>query len=280
MANRYDIYRRLEPDPTRHSLAEGFAAGVHDPVWFLSRQWQMGEHQGENATTPVLVSYQSLDTKLQPPVDDPLGDPTVVPAEATVEAEADSWWTTGRRVRVGAVLTARHGIDLSALAADYLLAEPPPPYERLAGGLDGLAAWRAPAALGLSAADFAEFGVPDDRPFRWDPAELVYSASFPVADQALDLPRHRGGRVDWFSASSTGSLAAGDRVDARTYPTALHYPGAPNSRWWEIEDAAVDIAGATRPTAATSPPPCSSNWSPPTATTGSCSPSTLRSGTC
>src|SRR5439155_2625032 len=23
----------------------------------------------------------------------------------------------------------------------------------------------------------------------------------------------------------------------------LHYPGAPNSRWWEIEDATVDIGG-------------------------------------
>jgi hypothetical protein len=27
------------------------------------------------------------------------------------------------------------------------------------------------------------------------------------------------------------------------YPTALQYPGAPHSRWWEIEDAAVDLGG-------------------------------------
>jgi hypothetical protein len=32
-------------------------------------------------------------------------------------------------------------------------------------------------------------------------------------------------------------------VNSHAYPTALHYPGAPNSRWWEIEDAAVDIGG-------------------------------------
>lgn len=36
---------------------------------------------------------------------------------------------------------------------------------------------------------------------------------------------------------------AGGVVDAVVYPTALQYPGAPRSRWWEIEDAAVDIGG-------------------------------------
>jgi hypothetical protein len=35
----------------------------------------------------------------------------------------------------------------------------------------------------------------------------------------------------------------GKTVDTTTYPTALQYPGAPHSRWWEIEDAAVDIGG-------------------------------------
>lgn len=67
----------------------------------------------------------------------------------------------------------------------------------------------------------------------------------PLAGQAasLELSRHRGGRVDWFSASATGPLAGGEVLPGQAYPIALHYPGAPNSRWWEIEDAAVDIAG-------------------------------------
>jgi len=243
MADRYDIAWRLEPDPTRRSLADGFAAGVHDPVWFLSRQWQLGEHQGENATSPVLVSYQSVSTPVLPAPDDPAGDPTVVPAEALVESEMDSWWTVGRRVRIGAVLARSHGLHLSTVEPSYLLGDPPPPYERLAGQLDGLAAWRSPGPLGLSAADFAAFGVPAERPFRWDPAELVYSASFPVSDASLELPRHRGGRVDWFSASASAAPALGPAEAGRVYPVPLQYPGAPNSRWWEIEDAAIDIAG-------------------------------------
>jgi hypothetical protein len=205
----------------------------------------MGEHQGENATTPVLVKHDSVHTRLSAAPDLPLGDPTIVPAEALVEAEVDGWWTLGRRIRIGALLVAGHGLDVSSMDPSYLLADPSPPYERLAGGLDGLAAWRSPGPLGLTAADFAGFEIPADRPFRWDPVELTYSASFPLEGQAaaLELPRHRGGRVDWFSASATAPLAGGEVAQARAYPTALHYPGAPNSRWWEIEDAAVDIAG-------------------------------------
>jgi hypothetical protein len=62
----------------------------------------------------------------------------------------------------------------------------------------------------------------------------------------MRLPRHSGGTVDWFSADSTGDEAfkpSGDEMDGVVHPTALHYPGAPCNRWWEIEDAAVDIGG-------------------------------------
>lgn len=239
MADRYDIYRRLEPDPTRRSLTEGFSAGVHDPVWFLSRQWQMGEHQGENASTPVIVNFSAATAPLRPAPDDPDGDPASVPTEALVEAEPDSWWTVGRRIRVGAGL----GLDPSTVDPAYLLRDPPPPYEGLAGAIDGLAAWRASATLGLTAASFAAFGIPVEPPFRWDPAELVYTAAFPVDGTAMDLPRHRGGRLDWFSGSAAATPGPIVPEARRAYPVALHYPGAPTSRWWEIEDAAVDLGG-------------------------------------
>ena len=237
MPESYDIGWRLEPSAVARSLTAGFSAAVHDPVWFLARQWQLGEHQGENATTPVLVSYQVSSEPVRPAPDDPAGDPTRVPAEALVESEVDSWWTVGRRVRVGAAL------GLVDVPAAYRLLDPPPPYERLVGAVDGLAAWRDPAPLGLSTADFAGFGIPAPRPFRWDPAELVYTAGFPVGDTTLELPRHRGGRVDWFSASAPAPVEPAALVDGHAYPVPLQYPGAPVSRWWEIEDAAVDIGG-------------------------------------
>ena len=51
----FDVVLRLEADPNQTDLARGLAAEVADPAWFLGRQWQMGEHQGEDASSPVSV---------------------------------------------------------------------------------------------------------------------------------------------------------------------------------------------------------------------------------
>ena len=251
--SRYDFHVRLEPSPQRRSLTAGFAAAVHDPVWFLSRQWQMGEHQGENAASPVLVHHRAVNTSLRPSVADPSADPTQVPAESIVEAEPLDWWTLGRRVRLGAALAQRAGLTLANAAPHHLLVDPPPPYEHLAGLLDGLALWRDRAALDPANTRFAGQGIPEPRASSWDPAELVYQADFPLDVPAggptLRMPRHRGGRVDWFSADAQAQAGGapfapnGTPVETDVYPTAFHYPGAPASRWWEIEDAAVDIGG-------------------------------------
>lgn len=249
---RYDFHVRLEPSPRRRSLAAGFAAAVHDPIWFLARQWQMGEHQGENAASPVIVHRRAINTPLQSNAADPAADPKRVPAEAIVEAEPDDWWTIGRRVRLGATFAERAGLTVAAAAPHWLLAEPPPPYEQLAGRFDGLALWRDRAVIDPTDALFVGLDIPGPRPSFWDPAELVYDADFPLdapSERSLRLPRHRGGGVDWFSADAEASpdaapfAARGETVETVVYPTALHYPGAPASRWWEIEDAAVDIGG-------------------------------------
>jgi hypothetical protein len=51
-------WNRLEPDPRSKSLQRSLAAEIRDPLWLLTRQWQLGEFQGENAGTPMSVEYQ------------------------------------------------------------------------------------------------------------------------------------------------------------------------------------------------------------------------------
>jgi len=46
---------RLEPAPRSESIEGGLAARVHDPLWMLARQWQLGEFRGQDAGTPALV---------------------------------------------------------------------------------------------------------------------------------------------------------------------------------------------------------------------------------
>ena len=251
---RFDQHVRLEPHPNDRNFEKGFAAEVHDPVWFLTRQWQMGEHQGENATTPVLVTYHASHVPLKPYAGDARLDPTIVPAEAIIESEQDDWWTMGRRIRIGISIAQEKGLNPAQLDTKYQFINPPPPYEKFDTYLDGRALWRyGRAELGLTNEDFQAFAIPNEQPYLWDSEELVYSAlppknaTFDNDKRPLTLPRHPGGHVDWYAVDGDATAALQppgnlpDGVDV--HPAQLEYPGAPNNRWWEIEDAAVDIGG-------------------------------------
>jgi hypothetical protein len=50
------FWNRVEPSPRSESLLPGLTAAVRDPLWFLTRQWQLGEFQGEDAASPAFVS--------------------------------------------------------------------------------------------------------------------------------------------------------------------------------------------------------------------------------
>jgi hypothetical protein len=252
MPYRFDLHVRLEAVHTVHDLkaVEGAVrAEVHDPLWLLGRQWQLGEHRGTDAASPGLVHVSVTETPVAGRSSAPEDDPRITPPEAVIESEAEQWWTVGRRVRVGralrsAVPAARRNDPALLLAALV------PPYDALNGrALDGLALYRARGSLGLTAAQFAAQGVPAREPADdWDPAELAYSAAFTAGPATLTIPRHDGGDVDWYSATASGpSPPPASPPTVRTsYPTRVAYDGAPHPRWWQIEQRRYD-PGAVAP---------------------------------
>ena len=46
---------RLEGTCVDPNVTEGLSAAIADPLWNLSRQWQVGEFRGEDAATPIIV---------------------------------------------------------------------------------------------------------------------------------------------------------------------------------------------------------------------------------
>jgi hypothetical protein len=247
MTTYFERYLRLEPSSDDWDLQSGFEAAVHDPVWFLARQWQMGEYQGEDASSPVLVEYRLAALPIQPIDGDPRLDPTVVPAEAIVESELDDWWTMGRRIRAGRRVAEAAGLGEEHRQQRFV--NPTPPYEGFDGAFDGKALWHARQALGIADALFAADAPPLEGPFAWDSAHLHYEQRFHTAQQALVVKRHHGGPMDWHSADHlsdppNGGGAVPDEAEPRfVMPGPLEYPGAPNNRWWQIEDADTDIGG-------------------------------------
>ncbi len=235
----------LEPVSPATDLDSGLRARVADPVWFLTRQWQLGEHQGEDASSPVAVRVDISHEQLRYDPRRPHLDPTIVPAEALVEAEPGDWWTVGRRIRLGRaaapLLAQLSSMQLERLRFGAL----PTPYEELAGELDGRAIFTA----GLLAGNAIWSEVPSPPADRWSASELTHNAAFRAGRRMLDVKDHDGGDLDWFSADGrSGPLAVTgtDPPEPRTrsvVPGRISYPGAPKPRWWQIEDHTVDIGG-------------------------------------
>src|ERR1051325_6291738 len=57
-------WHRLEPRVRGSDPAIGLRAAVHDPLWFLGRQWQVGELLGEDAGSPIAVRGGTIEHPL------------------------------------------------------------------------------------------------------------------------------------------------------------------------------------------------------------------------
>ena len=190
----------LEPIGPPVDLDAGLRARVADPAWFLARQWQLGEHQGEDASSPVSVTVEVSHLPLGYDPGRPALDPTVIPAEALLEAEPGDWWTVGRRVRLGRVAEPLLGA-LTDEARDALrFAALPGPYDVVVGEIDGRAVFDA----GLLPGEPLWAEVPDPAPDRWSATELTHEAAFDAGGVPLAARQHDGGDVDWFTVDGPG----------------------------------------------------------------------------
>ena len=57
-------WTRLEPESTDADIGTSSSARVFDPLWLLTRQWQMGEFQGEDAGTPIQARVRATSAML------------------------------------------------------------------------------------------------------------------------------------------------------------------------------------------------------------------------
>lgn len=83
------LWNRLEGRPRRPDFSRALKAEVRDPLWMLTRQWQMGEFIGEDAGSPVTAKIAWKTDKVtevhSPAGEDQPYDPNF-PLEALIEA--------------------------------------------------------------------------------------------------------------------------------------------------------------------------------------------------
>jgi hypothetical protein len=265
--------------------AIGLRAAVHDSLWLLGRQWQMGELIGEDAAFPVAVRIETESYKLSRFRPGDTGrtavdyDPLTSPLESIVEREPASTPTTRLRLDAWTRLrTLLHVASLDALAATLAAAHPLPAARvatdaadarlRLLAGdnaADGLAiaaalrtsAGAVPAAILNVFLAWVDAQMPPGAGDSWLTERLEYrfavAAATPDGEVTLAAPEFTGGRLDWYDLDidvdrthGLGAPAADHPLTVtHLLPARVNFPGMPAERFWEFEDATVNLGSLT-----------------------------------
>lgn len=120
------IWNRLEPYPYSDILRPSLRAALHDPLWLLARQWQLGEFQGEDNGSPIWVEITGECYSLncyRPGNASGKGisyDPFRVPLECQVESELLDSQNLRLRVESGLHFLKMLGHLAKVYKSDYL----------------------------------------------------------------------------------------------------------------------------------------------------------------
>ena len=255
---------RLEPQSVSGDPTPGLEARVHDPLWLLARQWQLGEFHGEDAGTPVAVhvrhtsrratAWQPGDASAAQAVQ-PLGDRDLL--DELVERERIAGDGPGLRQRAEAGAQLLDELDEAAIAGvrDALLAACPldvtlahdDPFdaaaERLAARLGG----RAPdAEVAAETLEAAGAGSPSWLAGASDAAKARDVAHAWLAwYRGSVAPRPAAGQDSWIDArlEHRFSVRIGDGVGA----SVLRAPSFGGGRvdWYAFDhDAGATMNGS------------------------------------
>jgi hypothetical protein len=273
-------FHRVEPISREGDPGRGLAAPVHDPLWLLGRQRAFGELTGEDTGSPIQVDFRLRSDPMDGwfPIDHGEGpqryDPATDVLDAVVAGESAGpahslrdRLDAGRRLRQvlpGMADAARASFPLAVGDDDTAL------LRRAAARFpDGLAVAETvlaqPDDAGLAAVlgvaqgtvtaaraaleDFARsamttFGM---TPNTWVPERLERRFDLSVAGVgALSAPVHTRPVVDAADLELTGDSASlavptSDLPLTKRIPTPLRFPGMPNDRFWEFEDAQLAL---------------------------------------
>ncbi len=269
-------WNRVEPRPATDDILSPLQAKIRDPLWMLTRQWQLGEFLGVDSGSPAWVR---LTERVGSMTDWIRADGTTTPlAAAPLEEQLESEPFTpdlATRVELGQILSrllSDAGADDASFRAVYAVGatpvDPSDPVEaqlrRVCAGraIDGVAAYvaiksadvlvpSAPAATIQAFVAWVEgalgaIGSVGDAP-AWQPARLEYSASVSATAESgtatLAVSPGDDGLIDW-SALDVAATATGAALATRVrtiVPAHVRFKGMPNARFWDFESSAIDF---------------------------------------
>ncbi len=225
------VWNRLEGRPRSLGFERALRAEVRDPLWLLTRQWQLGEFRGSDAGSPVFARLQAGTTR--PTKYRPAAHPTEalgpgVPIEATVErrpiplASGDRALSLDLRLAMGRqwlALTAEIGYRQAFIAA-YPIVAPNPADKEDADRCAHPEVWQLFAAVAGRTMDggaLYEHLVAAAGNHAYDGVSDVVPADHEALDKAA------GRFVAWFRRLFLQPPLTGEEVSEAWIPPRLEY---------------------------------------------------------
>jgi hypothetical protein len=282
-------WNRIEPRSRSFDVQAGLEARVHDPLWLLLRQWQVGEFEARNTGSPVTVAVQSTVAPFdrysvngQPPQPYVNGKPIEVlieqeavrPANATDDfrqaSEAGLYFlrlldAAGLSASVSSLYLAHYPLasaagnaqTISSIVAGRVIDGIKLHQELVAAGnslpaLPAIPATQQAAVLSVTRTWLTWYSTLFNEPKQpegWSSDRMEYSFTMGAAADTTSYTakEYDGGSVDWytFNRSST-PIAGGTGKPVSTTKsftaTPVTFRGMPARRFWEMEDASINIA--------------------------------------
>jgi hypothetical protein len=212
------VWNRLEPRPRTRSFDRALRAEVRDPLWMLTKQWQMGEFRGSDAGSPVFAKLQIDTTRLtkyQPDGTTPELFEYEVPLEAKVERRPLPLVQGGRAIALDLrLLMGRQWLALikgigayeAAFIAKYPIVAPDPSKKEDADRCAHPAVWQWFAAVTGKAMDGAALYAY----LKADPSHHAYDGIAVAAGDTAKLDGSAQRFLAWFDRQFLQPPPAGD----------------------------------------------------------------------
>ncbi len=274
-------YNRLETAPRTADFDRSLKAEIRDPLWLLTRQWQFGEFQGEDAATAIgtkILGEHTVMDQVQFPGNTPFSYDNTTPLETTVEREAlkpNLFFAVqmGRYFIKLIKSNPNFNVHFDSIRNAYPLNYAPDAndYEgnQLLNSVKGkiidgylfyqdiINGWLPVEYITSFNAEIQSFKDWYKRSYSqpaegiyapWQPSQLEYkfavaSSGQPDGQKILKADQYHEGHLDWYSfdLGSQGSASVAQEHISSFIPSPVSFKGMPNARFWTMEDNQTDF---------------------------------------
>lgn len=276
----FEFVPHVEPRIRKDDLTEALSMKVYDPLWMLSRQWQMGEFRGNNTGTAVSVKcvvrqedcskepIEPATEQINPDIDllvrvesamhylemrnDPQYEATPAELHMTMDQLREVYcinWEDGEKQILDCDATRKEERALNAQRLSFVNS-----FRNRA--FDGyklyVAKKRESTKLAKAYTDWFEqqyfpAGTDGSSNSHWKEQSLNYEIDLTAGSRHFIGDRYQGGRLSWYTVddATSNNVISGKTETVASLPTPAQYPGAPNKRLWQFEDRRVFMGNSS-----------------------------------